>query len=182
MKLDSSHVPALMEDLERAVSEMKSALGSDPAGWTHGAAGKWTAGQHAAHLSMSLETGIDRLERAAAELRRGALGPRPRRGILQGFVVGMLMRDPFPRGGRATAATTPGPTPSRESVFVRLDGACARFGALVRDSSPEERERIWIQNYYREWRGWHYRLFELLRIEANHTRHHTKLALAAAKA
>lgn len=181
MKLGSSDVPALMEDLERAVSEMKAALAGEAAGWTRGPAGRWTAGQHAAHLAMSLEIGAERCEQAAAEVRRGALGPRPRRGLAQGFVVRMLMRDPFPRGGKANPSTTPGPTPSREAVFARLDSACARFGALARSLGPEEREKLWIGNYYRERRGWHYRLFEILRVETNHTRHHTKLALAAAR-
>ena len=180
MKLDSSHVPALMDDLDAALSEMKTALG--PALWTRAPAGKWSAGQHAEHIAQSLEAPLERFERAARDLRQGTLGPRPHRGIAQALVLRLLMREPFPKGGKAAPFATPGPTPSREAIFARLDSACERFRALIQDLSPEERERIWAINPFMEKRGWHYRLFENLRVQATHTRHHTRLAVATARA
>jgi hypothetical protein len=60
-----------------------------------------------------------------------------------------------PKGGKAAPFATPGPTPSHEAVFARLDGACARLRALIQELSSEERERIWAINPFMEKRGWH---------------------------
>jgi hypothetical protein len=182
MKLDHSQVPALMDDLDAAVSEMKAALGGDPAGWTRAPAGKWSAGQHVEHVVMSMEVPLERFEQAARDLRQGTLRPRPHRGLAQALVLRLLMREPFPKGGKAAPFADPGPTTSREAMFARLEAARARFRALVQDLSAEERERIWVISPFMEKRGWHYRLFEILRVQTTHTRHHTRLAVAGAKA
>ena len=182
MKLDSSHVPALMYDLESAVREMKAALEAHAGAWTRAPAGRWSPGQHAEHIARSLEEPVERFEQAARELRRGALGPRPHRGIAQALMIRLLMREPFPRGGKAAPFARPGPALAREAVFARLDAACARFRRLVEDLSPEERERVWVINPFMEKRRWHYRLFEVLRVEAGHARHHLRAAVAAARA
>lgn len=181
MKLDNSHVPVLMDDADAAFAAMKAALRADPADWTHAPAGKWSAGQHADHVVRSLEEPLERLGRAAHELRQGTLGPRPFRGIAQALVIRMLMREPFPRGGKAAPFAQPGPTPSREAVFARLDAGRARLRQLIESLTPEERERIWIINPFMEKRRWHYRLYEMVRIQATHTRHHTRQAVAVAK-
>jgi hypothetical protein len=177
MKLDHTRIPSLLDDLDRAVSEMKDALGADAATWASGRPGKWTSGQHAEHIAKTLDGTGHRFEAAAAELREGRLGGRPWRSPPEAFVVWMLMRDPFPRGGRAPAFVLPEPTPSRQSVFARLDAARARLRAMVESLSDEQRARLWAPNPFMDRYGWHYRLFEILRVQANHTRHHTKLAL-----
>ena len=179
MKLDSSHLPALMDDLDAAISEMKGALGA--AIWARAPAGKCSAGQHAEHVAQSLEAPLEGFERAARDLRQGTLGPQPHRGLAQSLVLRLLMREPFPKGGKAAPFATPGPTPSREAVFSRLDGARARLRTLIQQLSPEERERIWAINPFMEKRRWHYRMFEMVRVQATHTRHHTRQAVAAAR-
>jgi hypothetical protein len=181
MKLDNSHLPVLLDDMDAAFSALKTALSADPAGWTRAPAGKWSPGQHAEHLALSLEEPLKRLEQSLHELRQGALGPRPNRGIAQALVIRMLMRDPFPRGGKAAPFARPGPTPSRESVFARIDAGRARLRKIVESLTPEERERLWLFNPFMEKRGWHYRLFELVRIQATHTRHHTRQVVAASR-
>ena len=182
MKLDSSHLPGLLDDMDAAFAAMKSSLSADPAGWARGPAGKWTAGQHADHVALSLEEPLQRLELAVHELRQGTLGPPPRRGIAQALVIRMLMREPFPRGGKAAPFARPGPTPSRESVFARLDAGRARLRRVVESLTPEERERVWLINPFMEKRRWHYRLPEMVRIQATHARHHARQAVAAARA
>jgi DinB family protein len=181
MKLDSSHVPALMDDVDAAAAELKAAMERTAAGWTRAPAGKWSAGQHVEHLVKSMEEPLERLRRAAAELKRGSLGPRPHRGLIQALVMRLLMREPFPKGGKAAPFAVPGPTPAREALFARFDQARAGVRALALELSPEERERIWIINPFQEKRRWHYRLYELLRIQAGHIRHHMRLAVATAK-
>jgi hypothetical protein len=181
MKLDNSHLPVLLDDMDAAFSALKTALSADPAGWTRAPAGKWSAGQHAEHLALSLEGPLERLEQSLHELRQGSLGARPNRGIAQALVIRMLMRDPFPRGGKAAPFAQPGPTPSRESVFARLDAGRARLRRIVESLTPEERERLWLFNPFMEKRRWHYRLFEMVRIQATHTRHHTRQVIAATR-
>lgn len=68
-----------------------------------------------------------------------------------------------------------------DAAAAELDRARAELRMLVQELSPEERERIWIINPFQEKRRWHYRLFELLRIQAGHIRHHMRQALTAAR-
>ena len=178
MKLDHTQIPALMDDVDAAVAEMKAVLGSDAATWTRGRAGKWNSGQHAEHVAKTIEGTAERFEQAVATLREGGLGRPPWRSPPEALMVWLLMRDPFPKGGRAPAFVQPGPTPSRENVFARLDRGRARFRTLAEGLSLEDRERLWAPSPFMDKYGWHYRLFEILRVQANHTRHHTRLALA----
>lgn len=180
MKLDGSRLPALLDDLEAAVGEFPSALGGDAASWARSPQGKWSAGQHTEHVAFSLEVMCDRFEASLLELRAGRLAPRPRRGPLEALVVLVFMREPFPKGGKAPRVATPGPAPSREAVFERLDRIMPRLRALCAQLTPEERDRVWIQNPFIETRRWHYRLFELVRVETTHARHHRRQAVAAA--
>jgi len=179
MKYDASHIPMLLDDLEAAVSEMKSALGGDAAAWARAAAGRWSAAQHAEHIALNLEETAAGFERCAEDLRHGRLGSRPRRWPLQALAVRVFMREPFPRGGKAPRFVQPGPAPARDSVFERLDRGVARYRALCASLTPELRERAWIVSPYR--RPWHYRLFEMIRVQTTHARHHTRLAAEAAK-
>ena len=64
MKLDNSHLPVLLDDMDAAFSALKTALSADPAGWTRAPDGKWSAGQHAEHLALSLEEPLKRLEQS----------------------------------------------------------------------------------------------------------------------
>ena len=100
---------------------MKLAFAADPASWARGPAGKWTVGQHADHVATGLEIMVDRFEKSAEALRQSGIGLRPKRGLAQRILLWMLMREPFPRGGKAPDFARPGPTLSRESVFARID-------------------------------------------------------------
>lgn len=180
MKRNSSDLPALLDDFGAAVAEMKSALGGDLA-WTRAPAGKWSAGQHADHVAKSIDSMVERFETNAEELRRGTLRNRPGRGLLQSFVIRMLMREPFPKGAKTQEFVAPGPTASRDAVFRHLDEGVRRFREVSDRLTPDERERIWIINPFMEKRGWHYRLFEAVRVQTTHARHHMRLALQAAR-
>jgi hypothetical protein len=181
MKLGHSQLPALLDDFDASVAEMKAALSGDPAAWARAPAGRWSAGQHADHVAMSIDSMIDRFEANVDPLRSGSLGRPPRRGLLQAIAVRLLMREPFPKGAKAQEFVAPGPTPARETAFRHLDEGTRRYRALAERLTPKERERIWIINPFQESRRWHYRLFESVRVQTTHTRHHMRLALQAAK-
>ena len=181
MKLDSGSVPALLDDYDAAILEMKSALPAEPADWVRAPQGKWSAGQHAEHVAKSSEAFVTGFERGVEQMRNGELGLRPWRPPHQRFVMWLLMREPFPKGGKAAAFSMPGPVTTRETVFRRLEAAAARYRALNASLQPSQRERLWIVNPFRPYGRWHYRFFEALRVDANHVRHHTRLGVQAAR-
>jgi len=181
MKLDSSRLPALLDDMNAALREMREHFERDASGWSRGPAGKWTAGQHVEHVVHVLALTATGLERAAEELQAGRLGTRPWRDPLQALFVALVTREPFPSGGKALKATQPGPTPSREQVFPRLAEGMARHRALAERVSPEDADRIWIWNPFVPKLRWHYRLPEIIRVHATHTRHHFRLAQKASR-
>jgi len=181
MKLDATRLPELLDDLDAAVREARAAFAVETAEWTRGPAGKWTAGQHMAHVGVVLLHTAGDFENAAAEMAAGRLGPRPWRDPLQALAIRFLTRERFPRGGRTPPIAEPGPTPSREQAFARIEQGAARHRALAERLSPDERRRIWIWNPVVPQLRWHYTLPEMVRVHASHTRHHVRLAQEAAR-
>ncbi len=181
MKLDGSRLPALLDDLEAAVREFRTIFENDASGWSRGPSGKWTAGQHADHVAVVLALVAGNFEVAADQLRQGTIGPRPWRDPLQALAVWVLTREPFPRGGKAPDFAAPGPTPSRDQVFARMAEGAARHRAVAEPLSPEQCDRLWIWNPFAPKLRWHYTLPEMVRVHATHTRHHLRLAKAAAE-
>ena len=180
MKLDGAHVPALIDDLEAAVREAKAAFGTESGGWTRAPAGKWTAGQHLAHVGLALGLSADRFEEALAAHEASTLGPRPWRDPIQALAMRVLTGERFPRGAKTPSVCEPGPTASREQTFARIDQGATRLRAVAERVLAADRERVWIWNPYAPRLKWHYTLPEILRVQASHVRHHTRMALEAA--
>lgn len=171
--MTGDNVPALGEDLEAAVRELMEPMERDPALWTRGFPGKWTAGQHAAHVAAALSLTADSLEANAARLAEGRL-PRPRRGLLQRLFVRMIVgRGRLPRGGRSPRATVPEAAPSPVAVRDQLAREVARHRGVGARLGVEDRDRLWVPNPFL--RRWSYRYPELLRMHAVHARHHAAL-------
>ena len=54
MTVDGAHFDQVLADLDLAARELAAALERDPARWSRGRPGKWTAGQHVEHLAITL--------------------------------------------------------------------------------------------------------------------------------
>lgn len=178
MHWTGAQVDALLDDMDCALEELTTPLKEDPSSWDCGPRGKWTAGQHAEHIGRVLALTADRLEAHAEKLRRGTLGRRPWRDPLQVFFVGLVTREPFPRGGKAPRNVRPVVDPDRGLTLARIAEGAGRHRALALSLAPEERERLWFWNPFIPL-PWHYTLPEILRVHATHTRHHARLAREA---
>lgn len=161
----------LMLDLERANRELITSLNRDPGLWLCSRPRKWTAGQHAEHIALSLERYADALELNAAAQASGTLGPPPRRGLLQRLFVGYVLGSGrLPRGGRTPKILEPSSAPDHARVEARIAAASARHRALGERLDADAREALWIANPFRP--VWHYFFPETLRVHAIHARHH----------
>ena len=173
MNLTADQIPALLDDFGAANAEMKALALQAPAHWNRGLPGKWTIGQHVEHVGRMEALSAERLEESAAKLRAGTLEPRPRRGILQSLFIGLVTGKRFPRGGKTVSGGAPAATVDRDAAFAKLDEGLARHRKVADSLTPEQQDQIWFWNPYAKFR-WHYRLAEILRVHANHTRHHTR--------
>lgn len=174
MKLPADMLPALLDDLGAANAEMKALVLQAPALWDRGPDGKWTMAQHVEHVGKMLGITAQRLEQSAALLRAGRLPRRPWRDPLQAWFVSLVTGRRFPRGGRAIAEGTPGGALDRDAAFAALDEGLRRHRELAAGLSADEIARLWFRNPFIRLR-WHYTLPEIVRVQANHTRHHARL-------
>ena len=172
--LDGAHAEELLFDMEAAAREFIDRFDRTSGLWDLAPARGWTPGQHADHLANAHMIFADRFESAMRDFENDQLPPRPRRGLLQTFVVRLLTRNKFPRGGRAIPATQASPAPDRSATLARLRGEVARYRALVERLPQADLDRVWVQNPMVKFR-WHYILPEVLRVHACHTRHHLLL-------
>lgn len=174
MRLRDATLEALADDLDAAVRELTAALGAAPDAWGRGRPGKWTAGQHVAHVGISLRRSADDFEAAEGALRAGALGPAPAsRGPLQRLFLWLVAeRGVMPRGARTAAWAEPAAAPERAAALAALELQAGRHRALAARLDEAARARLWIENPFRP--GWHYRLPEMMRVQAVHARHHAK--------
>jgi hypothetical protein len=180
--LAAERIPELLEDLDAALRELTDPWRRDPGGWRRGPAGKWSAGQHVEHVGKVLAIGAEALERSAEQMRAGRLGRRPWRDPLQAWFVGLVTRDPFPRGGRAPKAGMPSAAPEPGRALEAIGAQARRYRDLAADLTVEERGRLWVWNPFLAWPRCHYTLPEVIRVQATHARHHARLAAAAAAA
>src|SRR5262245_15531319 len=155
MQLTAEQVPALLEEMERAIREFTADLERDPARWDQRQAGKWSPGQHGDHVARMLALSAERLEESADKLRGGALGKRPWRDPLQAYFMGLVTREPFPKGGRSPKHGRPVDTPERGPTLRRIAEGAARHRDFALGLTPEERERIWFWNPFIRL-PWHY--------------------------
>ena len=174
MKLTADLIPALLDDLGAANAELKAVALQAPVLWNRAPAGRWSIGQHVEHVGLMLGITAERLEAAAAQLRAGTLGRRPWRDPLQAWFVALVTGRRFPRGGRSIPAGIPGARMDRDAAYARLDDGLRRHREVAAALSRDQQARLWFPNPFIRLR-WHYTLPEILRVQANHGRHHARL-------
>ena len=174
MRIGGEGFDALARDLDAAIAELIAALGQDPARWERGRPGRWTAGQHAAHVGITLGRTAEGFEAAERSLRAGTLAPVPvKRDLLQKLFVGLVAgRGYMPRGGKTANWAVPPERPERGTTLVALRLGAERHRAVGERLDASERDRLWIVNPFMA--RWHYRLPEMVRVHAVHARHHAK--------
>lgn len=165
---------ALAADLDAAIVELIAAVGQDPMLWERGRPGKWTVGQHAAHVGITLRRAAEDFEEAERSLRAGTLAPVPQmRDLLQKLFVRLVAGRGFmPRGGKTVSWAVPPERPERRAALDTLRHEAGRLRALGGRLDPGGRDRLWIVNPFMA--RWHYRLPEMVRVQAVHARHHAK--------
>lgn len=174
MKPSGEFFDAIWTELDEGVRALAAPVESDPALWERGRQGKWTAGQHVAHVGVIMTRTADAFESAEQALRAGTLPPAPRRGLLQKLVVKMLAeKGTMPRGARTVPTAIPPERPSARATLEALRRDAERHRVVGSRLSAAERDRLWIRNPIRP--VWHYRLPEMVRVHAVHARHHRKL-------
>ena len=163
-----------MAELDRAVSELVALAEAEPARWTRSRPGKWTAGQHVAHLAITLADTADAFEERLPRVLDGTIAPKPRRGPLQWMWVSLLVgRGVMPRGGRTPSRFEPAADQGLEETLDRLCRQVERHRAVGHLLTARQRDRLWIPNPFVK--RWHYSLVEMVRAQAVHVRHHVVL-------
>lgn len=178
--VDGAHLGALLTDLEAAITELAAPFEKDPGAWIRGRPGKWTAGQHVAHIAISLGLFSEPLEKQMAALEAGRLGTRPGRPLLEAIFANLVIRNAWmPRGAKTIPVAVPSDLPPREATLARLKAEAERYRSIAA-SVPEGRaDDVWVGTPFRK--GFHYTLPEILRLQAVHVRHHDAQAREAAQ-
>jgi len=172
--IDGEHFDELMAELDAAVRDVLAVVDREPTLWTRGLPGKWTAGQHVSHLTITLDATATPFEQRIPLLKRGELPHCPRRGLLQSMWVFLVVRrGTLPRGGRTPRPLEAGTSPDQGATLGALRTGVERHRAAGASLTPEERDRLWIPNPFHP--RWHYTLPEMVRVHAVHLRHHAKL-------
>jgi len=165
---------SLWSELDQSVCAIAAVMEPDPSLWERGRPGKWTAGQHVAHVSVIMSKTAPAFESALQSLRAGTLPPPPRRGLVQKLVIKLLAeKGTMPRGAKAARSTYPPDRPLMRETLEALRRDAERHRVVGSPLSAAERDVLWIHNPVRP--VWHYRLPEMVRVHAVHLRHHRKL-------
>lgn len=173
MKPTGEAFAPIWDELDTGVRELAAAAASDSRVWDRGPRGKWTAGQHAAHVGVVMTQTASAFEVAEEALRAGTLPPPPLRGLLQKLMVKMLAENgAMPRGAKTVPSAYPPERPAAAATLDALRRDAERHRVIGARLSAEDRERLWIANPIRP--VWHYRLCEMMRVHAVHARHHRK--------
>jgi hypothetical protein len=174
MRSGGAGFDALAYDLDAAVAELIAAVGQDAASWERGRPGRWTAGQHAAHVGITLARTAEDFEAAERALRAGTLAPVPaKRALLHRLFLALVAaRGYMPRGLKTADWAVPRGQPERPATLASLRQGAERHHALGRRLDAGELDRLWIVNPFMT--RWYYRLPEMVRVHAVHTRHHAK--------
>ena len=165
---------ALADDLDASVAELIATVGQDPAWWERGRPGRWTVGQHAAHVGITLGRTADDFEGAERALRAGTLATVPaKRALLHRLFLALVAgRGYMPRGLKTADWAVSRGQPERRATLDVLRQGAERHHALGRRLDAGELDRLWIVNPFMA--RWHYRLPEMVRLHAVHVRHHAK--------
>lgn len=174
VRIRGERFDVLADDLDAAIGELIAAVGGTPGSWERGRPGGWTAGRHAAHVAIALRRTADAFDEAERALRAGTLPPVPgRRGPLQSLVVWMFTGPGFmPAGLRTAPWAVPPEHPDRTATLEALGREAGRHRALGERLGAAGSDRLWIANPFRP--RWHYRLPEMVRVQAVHARHHAR--------
>jgi hypothetical protein len=132
---DVTHLPDLLDDLDHAVAQMKTAV-DDPSIWTRGPAGRWTLGQHVEHSARLLAMSALEFERASDALTRGQLPKRPWRDPIQGIFVKVVTGKRFPRGARSPGGGRPAAMPDRMRALHDLEEGARRHRIVADRLAP----------------------------------------------
>lgn len=169
--MDGAHAEELLADLDAALGELERA--AEPR-WERGIPGKWTAGEHVAHIAATMTESALLFARASALHQAGFLPRRPQRGPMQWLWVHLVIAPgKLPRGGKTAARFVPTSHPERSEILPKLRLAARHHRNLTEAISAPERNQLWIPNPFLP--RWHYTLPEILRMHAVHARHHAKL-------
>jgi hypothetical protein len=172
--VDGERFDERMAELDRAVSELIADAEAGSARWARSRRGKWAAGQHAAHVAISLADTADAFEERLPRVLDGTIAAVPRRGPLQWLWVSLLVgRGVMPRGGRTPRRFEPAADPGLAETVDRLRREVERHRAVGHLLTAAQRDRLWIPNPFVK--RWHYTLVELVRAHAVHVRHHLAL-------
>ncbi len=165
---------ALADDLDATIAEILAAIGQASGRWEHGRPGSWTVGHHAAHVGITLLRTAEDLEAAERSLRAGTLAPVPtKRDPIQRLFVWLVAGRGFmPRGGKTAGWAVPPERPDLRHALDALRQGADRHRVLGARLDAGERDRLWIANPFKA--GWHYRMPEVVRVQAVHARHHAK--------
>lgn len=175
--IDGEHFEELMADLDASVRDLLGTFDREPALWSRGLPGKWTAGQHVMHLAITLWATAEPLQKRARDVQFGDPPPPPRRGILEFLWVFVAVRRGKLPGGRTLPPFEPPPAhdsklASLENGTEGLQKSADAHRAVGARLTPAQRDRLWIPNPFRP--RWHYTFPEILRMHAVHVRHHAK--------
>ena len=174
MRMTAADFDSFADDLDAAVAELIAAIGQDPTPWERRPGDRWTVGQHAAHVAITLRRTADEFEAAERSLRAGTLPPVPAKRTLLNRVFLWLVagRGVMPRGAKTADWAVAPERPERQATLDALRQGAERHRALGGRLDHAERDRLWIVNPFRT--RWHYRLPEMVRVHAVHARHHAK--------
>jgi hypothetical protein len=170
----------LCGDLDAALGKLIEIATREPRFWERGRPGKWTAGQHVAHVAINLARTADLFERAAGAMRAGTLPAPPRRDLLQRLFFRVVVNGgTMPRGARTVEWAVPGDAPEREATLRSIGREAGRHRQIGEPLGERCRD-LWIVSPYIT--RWHYRLPEMVRMHAVHARHHRRLVEEAVRA
>lgn len=170
--VDGEHFDERMAELDRAVRDLIAH--AEPGRWPRSRPRKWTVGQHAAHVAITMATTAQAFEEALPRVLDGSIAPVPRRGAIEGLWVWMFVGRGFlPRGARTPRRFEPAPDPGSQGTLDDLRRSVERHRAVGRMLTAMQRDRLWIRSPFVH--RWHYRLVEMVRAHAVHTRHHLAL-------
>lgn len=174
MKPTGELFEAIWDEMDQSMRGLGAAVSASPALWDRARPGRWTAGQHVAHVGVVLTQTANAFEAAERSLRDGSLPPPPRRGLLQKLLVKMLAeKGVMPRGAKTVPSAYPPEQPSQAATLDAMRRDAERHRVIGARLAAAERDRLWIANPIRS--VWHYRLPEMMRVHALHARHHRKL-------
>jgi hypothetical protein len=170
--LDGEHFDERMAELDRAVSDLVAGAEAGP--WTRSRPRKWSAGQHVAHVSVTMSITARAFEQGVSHVLDGTIGPEPRRGLLEALWVWLFVkRGVLPRGARTQRKFEPAESPDPDATLDEIRRGVERHRAVGHLLTAAQRDRLWIESPFVS--RWHYRLVEMVRAHAVHARHHLVL-------